>query len=558
MVNSELSSHTNDPGGRTLNSDKNCESGADHTAGNWTSGKQEGGLTSVTNSELTDKSKDYSGIPVKTKDMISGKPWADAPSDARDDQSESDQDVNVTDDENVDGEDVGKERQTLNNWESTDAALSPSGDDHQEKDETKPQHRDLIPSLEEKLEVDKSPGKFGISANKTVLSPGQGIESPLPYKEKLLQGELDRSDNGPSRTFPREEVFGGFPAHFFHPQQQPMFLSPDERILMNRNRMPLSVLQLHQHHQQYQHHQHQQQQEQQQHAGYLDMLYRRHIENMYGTLQGRTRLGISPPLGADKVEVPQARGGIPGLSWETERQHGLHRDPESNSGESATSTHSIPSDNSLRHASTFDNPIQPHTHDSLPRDSGNSLHSPSSRKRQLKSPEQSADPDNSKCQKRCSSDPGSRDVSPSRPPSTQPLAASSRSNPSPGPASHAQHRPPPPPAAAPTAYSLQQSCHSTPVSRPKSSSPPPPSSYSIPHRPWSPAPNPAPAQVDRHTPHRDQSVDVTGTWYDISMATGDAAGDDDDDVTSGDRRGGSPGLNFSPSSSPDRLKQGEN
>ncbi|RUS74046.1 hypothetical protein EGW08_018195 [Elysia chlorotica] len=39
------------------------------------------------------------------------------------------------------------------------------------------------------------------------------------------------------------------------------------------------------------------------------------------------------------------------------------------------------------------------------------------------------------------------------------------------------------------------------------------------------------------------------------MATGDAAGDDDDDVTSGDRRGGSPGLNFSPSSSPDRLKQ---
>ena len=551
----------------------------DREQDNWIVGSKQSGpgkdtsLTQILGSETGRHFKDNSTadniqVAVKNIEMISGKNWKEISSEVGDDQSESDQEVNVTDDENLTGEGgevVGEKCQTYNSERSGDAELLSCGD-LKEKDKTSSSPKRLDVSPGESVVPDKTAIENGVSEDKDILSPNQKTESQLKYEDKQRHEEVGPSDH--PRQIISDEVFASLPPHYFHQQQ--LLLSPEERILMNRCRMPLSVLQLHQQ-QQYHHHQQQQpqlhhhQQEQQQN-GYLDLLYRRHLENMYRGMRGRALQASPPPASSSSPPRSDNPGGEPQQSsrpsslWEVERPQTPHTGLKSRYVDTAQSLRGKDSDSLSRHASPLD-PLrlsptpEKSKEDCFSRDPSNCSDSPSSRKRQITSPEVSVD--DGKCQKLHSMESRSRAVSPETPPSTQPLLASSVHTPGPTNQISSRH---------PTAYSLPSSLISPTTSRPKSSSPEI-ATYSVPHRPWNPAPSPA----KRQTPQKEENDDVTNaarsaSWCDITLETGAPPGVEralgmaalDDDDIQGEVRGGSPGLNCSPSSSPERLKHGEN
>ena len=481
-----------------------------------------------------------------------------------DDRScESDEDVNVTDDENIaeqtiklTGDDAG---QVLNGEKPREEMVS-RGRERSQADVS------LLP----KRETSVSPHTVNSQKDEQLGDK----DSQTMNEEKRTTHERLR-DGYPRQTV-SEELSGAFPTHGYHHQhqQQQLLIPHEERLLMNHNRMPLSVLQL----QQQQHHHHRQQQ-QQQHPhqnGYLDMLYRRHLESMYHSMrvqamQAPPSPGSTSPPGSDQLQTPHGRGGSPNSLWDLQRQHALAlaRDSTTTNKSPSADLSSPLKGQDASDSSPFEKtrllqtPEQGRLGD-FPRDLTDSSDSPLTRKRQgTSSPDQS--PTYNKCPKLSSTESRSAAGSPQPPPSTQPLAATSSSN-------HFSAR---------QALSLSPTHPLGPSTAPSKSKPfsPETAPYNTIHRPWSPAPSLANAQTPQKDPWLRHGLDIRDdarssaenatAWAQLSgrlSRHGDDSADldhpldvgsADDDDFHGDGREDSPGLNCSLPGSPDKLKHGQ-
>ncbi|GFN75941.1 hypothetical protein PoB_000244700 [Plakobranchus ocellatus] len=277
-------------------------------------GSEDAVLSSNTDSDITGKCQTYTDpnqtVTVETSNIASTENMKD--SDPANDLCDSDEDVNVTDDENMADASQTFDRSEPHAMKSDrrkDEIISRDGSecDKRESDSAKsskdpsPEGRTCFPNR----------SRPEVMETKRVNSPNSLHASSYPHLQQK-HVNMEKFHEDVLRHHYQDEIFRGFAPH------HPHLLPPEERLLLNHNRMPLSVLQL------------QQQQQQQQHLqqnSYLDVLYRRHLESVYHNLRAQGLPASPPPppsSGSPQVSdhslLFSRRNGSPESMWEFRRR----------------------------------------------------------------------------------------------------------------------------------------------------------------------------------------------------------------------------------------------